>query len=421
MIRLWQRESSDENGLPPEPEEGPPPVPQRVNLGMDRGKVISHGLRWTASWALRTIVILAALWAVLQVLSFFWSALLPVALALVVSTVLWPPARWLRSKGLPPALAAVISMVGVFVILGGLGAAIAPSVSSQWGNLTDKAISGVNQVQDWLQGPPLHISAHQLNTFGETITDKIQQSGNQIASGVFSGVTVAGHVLINLIVTLILTFFFIKDGPRFLPWMRLIAGRHAGAHLTEALSRAYATLGGFIRTQAIVSAVDSFCIFIGLVVLGVPLAAPLAIITFFGGFIPIVGAFVAGVLAVLVALVTKSVTTAVIVLIIILAVQQLEGHILSPLLQSRSMSLHPALVLLSIALGGDEFGIVGAFFAVPVVAIIAVLLRYLGEQIDLRTGDLSVDEVESMTPEGRYAAQASVQRGIAMRAREAGD
>ncbi|TWP38703.1 AI-2E family transporter [Leekyejoonella antrihumi] len=388
---------------------------------MDRSKVISHGLRWTASWSLRTIVILAALWGVLQVLTFFWSALLPVALALVVSTVLWPLARWLRSKGFPPALAAVASMVGVFLVIGGLIAAIAPSVSSQWSNLTDKAISGVDQVQTWLQGPPFHVSHHQINSFGQTITDKIQQSGNQIASGVFSGVSVAGHVLIDLIVTLVLTFFFIKDGPRFLPWLRLITGRHAGAHLTEALSRAYATLGGFIRTQAIVSAVDSTCIFIGLVVLGVPLAAPLAIITFFGGFIPIVGAFVAGVLAVLVALVTKSVTTAIIVLIIIVLVQQLEGHILSPLLQSRSMSLHPALVLLSIALGGDEFGIMGAFFAVPVVAIVAVLLRYLGEQIDLRTGDLQLVEVESMTPEGQYAAASSVRRGLEMRAHDRSD
>ncbi len=404
MLGFKGRSTSRDEPSASEPSLAPRPA---ANRGIDRGRVISAGLRWTASWGLRALAILVALWAVLKVLSFFWPVLLPVLLALVVSTVLWPPARWMRSKGVPPALAAVGSMVLAFVIIGGLGAAIAPSVSSQWGNLTDKAVSGVNQVQDWLQGPPLDISPDQLNSFGETITDKIQSSGNQIASGVFSGVSIAGHVLINLVVTLIITFFFIKDGPRFLPWLRLVSGRRAGAHLTESCTRAYSTLGGFIRTQAIVSAVDSFCIFIGLAVLGVPLAAPLAIITFFGGFIPIVGAFVAGVLAVLVALVTKSFTTAIIVLIIIVAVQQLEGHILSPLLQSKSMSLHPAVVLLSIALGGDEFGIVGAFFAVPVAATVAVLLRYLGEQIDLHTGDLSPDEVEFLTPEGRYAAELS--------------
>ncbi len=404
MLRYGRRGASDDTASTTSDILDPGRVPNR---GRDRGTVIGQGLRWTASWGLRTIVLLATVWAVLKVLSFLWPALLPVLLALVVSSVLWPPTRWLRSKGLPPALAAVTSMVGALIVIGGLGAAIAPSVGSQWGKLTNQAVSGVRQVQDWLQGPPLNISADQLNSFGSTIIDRIQASGDQIASGVFSGVTIAGQVLVNLVVTLIITFFFIKDGPRFLPWLRLVAGRRAGSHLTEACTRAYAMLGGFIRTQAIVSAVDSFFIFLGLIILGVPLAAPLAIITFFGGFIPIVGAFVAGTLAVLVALVTKSFTTAIIVLAIIVAVQQLEGHILSPLLQSKSMSLHPAVVLLSIALGGEAYGIIGAFFAVPVASTIAVLLRYLGEQIDLRTGDLSPDDVETLTDEGRYAAQLS--------------
>lgn len=147
------------------------------------------------------------------------------------------------------------------------------------------------------------------------------------------------------------------------------------------------TLGGFIRTQAIVSAIDAIFIGIGLVILGVPLTPVLMTLTFLGGFIPIVGAFVAGALAVLVALVANGFTTAVIVLAIILAVQQIEGNVLQPILQSKSMNLHAAIVLLAVTAGGSIFGIIGAFLAVPVAAATAVLLRYINEQIELRSDE----------------------------------
>lgn len=376
-----------------------------LNEGLDRAMVIGRAMRWTAGWALRTLLILGALWAILQVVGIFWSALLPVFLALTIATVLWPPTRWLRSRGFSPAAAAVTTLLGAIAIFAGIIALMTPMVSSQVPELTSRSIDGVQKVQDWLEGPPFNVQPEQISNATKAITDKLQTSGDKIASGVFTGVTTAGHILVTLIVALILCFLMIKDGPQFLPWLRSIAGRGAGAHFTEMLTRVWQTLAGFIRTQALVSAVDAFFIGLGLVVLQVPLALPLALLTFFGGFIPIVGAFVAGTLAVLIALVTKGVTTALIVLLIVVLVQQLEGHILQPLLQSRSMELHPALVLLAIALGGNLFGIVGAFFAVPLAATVAVTLRYLGEQIDLRTGDLKPSELEPLTPEGRYAAE----------------
>lgn len=374
------------------------------NQGVDRALVISHALKWTASWSLRFIVVVAATWVALRILGMFWPAILPVAIALLVATVLWPPVRWLRSRGCPPAVAALIGMLLAFLVVGGIIAAMAPTVTSEWGDLVDKSIAGVNKLRDQLQSGPLHIQPEQIDEATQSITDKLKSSGDRIASGVLSGVTLAGQVLIDVFVSLVLTFLFLKDGPRFLPWLRVTVGRGAGAHLTEALTRVWTTLSGFIRTQAIVSAVDSIFIGIGLVVLQIPLAAPLVVLTFFGGFIPIVGAFTAGTVAVLVALVAGGITKAVIVLIIIVAVQQIEGHVLQPLLQSRSMSLHPGIVLLSVAFGGDQYGILGAFFAVPVAASVAVLWRYLSEQIDLRTGDASAADLHHVTPEGEYAA-----------------
>lgn len=408
-----QEESANdyvEDGVTP-PRTAAYAADRNPNKGIDRAGVISHALKWTASWSLRFIVVVAATWLVLQVLGMFWSALLPVAIALLVTTVLWPPVRWLRAHKVPPALAALGGLLLAVVVVGGIVAATAPTVSSQWGDLVNQSVAGVNQLRDELQNGPLHIQPDQIDQATASITDRLKSSGDQIATQVLNGITLAGQVLIDGVVALILTFFFLKDGPRFLPWVRVSVGRGAGAHLTEALTRVWNTLSGFIRTQAIVSAVDSICIGIGLVVLQIPLTVPLIVLTFFGGFIPIVGAFAAGTVAVLVALVAGGVSKALIVLIIIVAVQQIEGHVLQPLLQSRSMSLHPAIVLLSVAFGGSEFGIPGAFFAVPVAASVAVLWRYLSEQIDLRTGDARAGDLSPATAEGEYAAQAGERHG----------
>lgn len=408
-----QEESADdfaEAGTTP-PRTAEYAADQNPNKGIDRAGVISHALKWTASWSLRFIIVVAATWLVLKILGMFWSALLPVAVALLVTTVLWPPVRWMRAHKVPPALAALGGILLAAVVVGGIIAAMAPTVTSQWGDLVNQSVAGVNKLRDQLQDGPLHIRPDQIDQATNSITDKLKSSGDQIASQVLNGITLAGQVLIDAVIALILTFFFLKDGPRFLPWIRVSVGRGAGAHLTEALTRVWNTLSGFIRTQAIVSAVDSICIGIGLVVLQVPLAAPLVVLTFFGGFIPIIGAFTAGTVAVLVALVAGGITKAVIVLIIIVAVQQIEGHVLQPLLQSRSMALHPAIVLLAIAFGGDEFGILGAFFAVPVAATVAVLWRYLSEQIDLRTGDARAGDLSPATAEGEYAAQAGERHG----------
>jgi predicted PurR-regulated permease PerM len=207
------------------------------------------------------------------------------------------------------------------------------------------------------------------------------------------------------VLVLVLAFIFVKDGPAFLPWLRREAGTEIGGHLTEVFSRSWKTLGDFIRVQAMVSFVDAFFIGLGLVLLGVPLAPALAVLTFFAGFVPIVGALAAGTLAVLVALVSNGLTTALIVLGIIIAVQQLESNVLQPVLQGRSLNLHAAVVLLAVTAGGTLFGIIGAFLAVPVAAVTAAVLRYISEQVSLRAGEVRADDLPTTTPEGTAAAR----------------
>lgn len=359
-----------------------------------RGEIIGRGLTWTSRWSLRFVGI--ALGAVLLgiIVKYAWVIIFPVLMAVIVCTVLSPVAVFLRTKvHLPNALAAGATLVAAILLVIAAGFTIAPSVAAQSGEIVDSTSEGLQHVQDWVQDSDF-VSKEQIDQGLQGLQEKLSGSAGSIASGVLTGVSAVTNGVVNLVLVLILTFLFIKDGTRFLPWVRKLAGSTAGPHLEEVGNRAWSTLGGFIRTQALVSLIDAVLIGGGLLIIGVPLAIPLAVLTFFAGFVPIVGAFVAGIIAVLIALVSNGLTGALMVLVLILVVQQLEGNVLSPILQSKSMNLHAAVVLLSVTLGGTLFGITGAFLAVPVAAVLAVVLRYLDEMADHRTRPLIVPSVD---------------------------
>jgi predicted PurR-regulated permease PerM len=402
---------ADNNGIPDSSEEV-----------RDRSEVIGTSLRWFSGWCLRFLVIAAAATVLWVGSAKIWSGILPIILSVIVCTVLWPLVRVLRRWHFPNALAVLASILIFFGVFVGIIAAIAPSVVDQAGDLVDKGTEGVQQIQDWFAGPPLNLQSDQIDNAIDQATNWVQNQTDQITQTAISGVSAVTSAVVTLFVVLVLTFFFLKDGEKFLPMVRRVSGRRVGWHITEAATRCWNTLGGFIRTQAIVSFIDAFFIGLGLVILGVPLAGPLAIITFFGGFIPIVGAFTAGALAILVALVANGFTTALIVLAIVLAVQQLEGNVLSPVLQSRAMKLHPVVVLLSVTVGGGLWGIIGAFLAVPVAAMITEILRYIGDLTDLSTGEKSADEIEFATESGQLTGASSERAALRWRRwRESGN
>lgn len=351
-----------------------------------REQTIGHGIAWTARWSLRWAAV--ALGAVLlgYVVKYAWVVIFPVLMAIIVCTVLAPLTRFLHATvRLPRGLAAAVTVLGAVLLVVGAGVTVAPSVAAQGGDIADRATDGLQRVQDWVQRSDF-VSKEQVDAGLQGLQERLSGSAGSIASGVLTGVSALTNGLVNLVLVLILTFLFLKDGARFLPWVGRLAGPAAGGHLQEVGQRAWDTLGGFIRTQALVSLIDAVLIGGGLLVIGVPLAVPLAVLTFVAGFVPIVGAFVAGFVAVLIALVSNGLSGALLVLALIVVVQQLEGNVLSPFLQSRSMDLHAAVVLLAVTLGGTLFGITGAFFAVPVTAVLAVVLRYLDEVVDRRTG-----------------------------------
>ncbi|QDR78563.1 AI-2E family transporter [Corynebacterium sanguinis] len=389
---------------------------------VDRGVVLNSWLKSAAMTVLRILIICVFLFALSQLIGTFWQGILPVILAIIVCTVLAPIAGFLRRRAhFPSALAALISLLIFFGLIGTLVFLIAPDIAAHSRVLYLQAFEGIQRLQLWLQGPPINMDPDDLNEAVNTVAQWLQNQAGTIAGGVFAGIGTAAGLIITLTVVLVLTFFFLKDGPRFLPWLRATAGGRPGLHATELLTRAWNTLSGFIRAQAIVSLVDAFFIGVGIWLVGVPMAFTLSVITFIAGFIPIVGAVVAGALAVLIALVSLGFTEAIIVLLIVLAVQQLEGNVLSPVLQSKAMDLHPVIVLVSVTIGGGLFGLVGAFLAVPVAAMIAVVFRYMMDVMKIHSGEKKADQLIFSTPEGLAIAELEEQESIYERKEWRGD
>jgi predicted PurR-regulated permease PerM len=351
------------------------------------------------------IIIGLAAALVYWLLSKVWVGVRPILLGIIVSTVLWPPVAWLRRHSWPAALAAITVLALALAVAGGVLYLTARPIVAQSVDLANSAAEGIQRLEGWLTGPPLDLSGERLNTLTAAAVDRLRSSAADIASGVFRGVSVVSDTVVTAVLVLVLAFFFIKDGAAFLPWLRRWTGPSIGAHLTEVLARAWQTLSNFIRVQALVSLVDAVLIGLGLVLLGVPLAPALAVLTFIAGFVPIVGAITAGAIAVLVALVSNGFTTALLVLALIVVVQQLESNVLRPFLQGRSLNLHAAVVLLAVTAGGTLYGIIGAFLAVPVAAITATVLRYISEQIALRTGEMQAADVSAKTAEGSFTAR----------------
>jgi predicted PurR-regulated permease PerM len=356
-----------------------------------RGPKLQAATRTLAIAAAQLLLIVAAVVVVGWVIGKLWGTVLPIVLGLLFATVLWPPTRFLRNHGWPPALAATVVLLGFLAAFGGLIAAIAPSVGSQVGELIDQATAGLQDIQEWLSGPPLNLGQDQVGQAVDNAINSLQNNAQSIAGAALTGASVIGNSLINLILALVLVFFFLKDGPRWVPWLCAQTGSRAAPHVAALSYKTWSTLSEFIRQQALVGFIDALFIGIGLWIFDVPLVLPLAVLTFLGGFIPIIGAFVAGAFAVLIALVDEGFTTALIILGIVVLVQQIEGNVLQPIIQGRGFNMHAAVVILAVTAGSQLAGITGAFLGVPVAALIAVVYRYVRDELDDRSPEVQDD------------------------------
>lgn len=361
------------------------PVPSRhrelPEASVRREAAVSSAFARVATWSLRFLLVVAAVVVLGYVAGTLWVVVQPVLLGLLLATVLWPPVRVLSGRGIPAALAAFVVLLTAVLLLVGLVVGLAPQVTGQAQELADQVTAGLAELQQRVQGPPLNLGQERIGGAVDNVISELQSNAQDVAGRILTGAVAAGSLLLTALLAVVLCFFYLKDGPKFVPWVGGLVGPRAAPHVGAVARRSWTTLSGFIRAQAAVGLVDALAIGIGLAVLGVPLALPLAVLIFFGAFIPIIGAFVTGSLAALVALVSNGVTSALIVIALVLVVQQLEGNVLQPILVGRTLDLHPALVILAVTAGSSLAGITGAFLAVPVVAVGAVLVRYIRQQL----------------------------------------
>ncbi|MGW3561894.1 AI-2E family transporter [Streptomyces sp. NPDC000963] len=338
-------------------------------------------LRTAARVSAESLLVLLMAAVALWILGRMWSVVWPLIVALFLTTMTWPLARFLRRRGWAPALAATVVTVLFLVVVAGIVALIAVPVASQSGELADGVVEGIQRLREWAAGPPLNIGDDQISGAFDAAVARVQDSVGSMVTTVVTGVSTVFNGLVTAVLALFLMFFLLKDGPRFLPWLtRQLPGRLA-TDVPVVAERGWETLGAFVRSQAFVGLLDAVFIGLGLWFLDVPLVLPLAVLTFVSAFVPIVGALFAGLVAVLIALVSNGLTDALLVLAIIVVVQQLEGNVFQPMIQSRGLGLHAAVVLLAVTLGGSLAGIVGSLLAVPAAALVAVVWNYLREQL----------------------------------------
>jgi predicted PurR-regulated permease PerM len=339
---------------------------------------LPHGLRLAAGWSWRMLVIVAAAAVVLWLVGRLRLVLIPLAVALLLAALLTPAVRWLRRQAhFPPSLAtATVLVAGLLVVAGTLTLVITQFVNG-FPDLSAKSTDGIRQIQVWLKNGPLHLSSQQLSDTADAAQNWLNTHRATLASGALSTAGTLVEVLVSGFLVLFATFFFLRDGGRIWRFLVGLLPTAARAPMARAGEQSWLTLVAYVKATVVVAFIDAVGIGLALLILRVPFALPLAALVFLSSFVPIVGATVSGVVAVLVALVTRGPLVALVVLIAVVLVQQLEGHVLQPLIMGRAVALHPLAVIVAIATGVVLAGIVGALVAVPVVAVLNTGIRHL--------------------------------------------
>jgi predicted PurR-regulated permease PerM len=341
--------------------EGRAPNPWADGLGR-------AGVR-SAQILLIITVVVVSVFALLQIRLL----VIPVLIALILAAAIAPFVNLLKRRGLPAAAATGVAFVALLVVLAGVGTVIVFSVRSQWNDLATQASSGLDQLQSFLLNGPIPVDPEQIEQARSALVDFAASS--QVRSGAITGLSVITEFLAGASLVVVILFFFLKDGTGIWNFfLRPYTGARE-AKLRRSGTRTIQVLGDYVRGTAIVALVDTLAIGTALLVLQVPLAIPLAIIVFIGAFVPIVGATVAGILAALVALVASGPVVALIVVIVVIAVNQLEGNLLQPVVMGKSLQLHALVILLALTAGTILAGIIGAVLSVPLAAVVWAIVQ----------------------------------------------
>ena len=338
---------------------------------------IPYGIRIAAAWAWRVGLIMVVVAALVWLLGRVSFLVIPVMVAALLAGLLYPVTASLRRLKLPQGLAVAVTVLGFVGVIAGALALVGRQLAVGFGELWQEALVGIQQIQTWLAEGPLRLTAEQIDKYVQDATAALQNNSSSILSGALSFGSTAGHFAAGMVLALFILIFFLLEGPRIWGFIVGLLPRTARAAADGAGRRGWSSMVSYVRIQMFVAFVDAVGIGVGAAIIQVPLALPLAVLVFIGSFIPVVGALVTGAVAVLLALVANGPVNALVMLGIVLLVQQLESHILQPLVMGKAVSLHPVAVILTVAAGSYLAGIPGALFAVPLLAVANSAIRYI--------------------------------------------
>ncbi len=341
---------------------------------------LPHGLKVTTAYAWRFVVIAVAagilIWIVIQLKLL----VVPLLVAILVAALIWPGFTWLLRHRVPRWLAIVVSVIGTFAVIGGLLWLAVWQISREWGSVRARTLESVQQLRQYLVEGPLHLTEAQIDSVLWQAWTFLQQQAELLWSGALAIGSTVGHVATGAVLSLFILLCILADGAGIWRWVVRLFPRRARADVDGAGRAGWATVVTYARTQLLVATIDAIGIGLGAFLLGVPLAIPIGVLVFLGAFVPFVGAIVTGTLAVFLALVYNGPWIAFWMIIVVLGVQQLEGHVLQPLLMGSAVKVHPLAVVLVVAGGAMIAGIPGALFAVPIAAFINVVAVYLSHR-----------------------------------------
>ncbi|MBM7815752.1 putative PurR-regulated permease PerM [Brevibacterium paucivorans] len=342
---------------------------------------VAPGLKLAAAWSWRFLVIVAAVAVAFWGLSKVSILVLPCLIALLLAALMAPVVSFLDRHKWPHTLSVVTTFLGFILVVLGLLAFTGQQIVVGFPALAHQVVLGVNKLNAFIQNNPFGIDSTvitgYLDEFNTKALDWLQKSQGKIASGALGAASSIGNFVTGLLITLFASFFFLFDGGRIFNWFVRLLPKPAQPKSVAAAVNGWNSLVQYVRVQVLVAAIDAVGIGIGALALGIPLAFPLTVLVFLASFIPLVGAVLTGVIAVLVALVSKGLVSAIIMLIVVVAVQQLEGNVLQPFLMGKAVAVHPLAVVLAVTGGGVLFGIPGALFAVPFVAMLNTVVLTL--------------------------------------------
>lgn len=338
---------------------------------------VSPLVRKTAAWSWRFLVIVAAGATLLWVVAKLEIIVVPVLLALMLSALLVPLVDWLDKRGLPRGAAVTLVLLGGFGILGGILTFVVSQFIVGLPDLVTQVEHSIDSSRRWLIEGPIHLRREQIDNAGNSAIEALRNNQAKLTSGALSTAATITELATAAVLVLFTLIFFLYGGRNIWQYVQKLVPAHVRDRVHEAGLAGYGALTGYIRATFLVALTDAAGVGAGLAVMGVPLALPLASIVFLGAFIPLIGALVSGLLAVVVALLAKGIVYAALTLGLLIVVNQLEAHVLQPLVMGRAVSIHPLAVVLAIAAGGVLGGIVGALLSIPTVAFLNNALQVL--------------------------------------------